>query len=133
MFTKPRSPVVLVVDDVADVRVAHRLLFEAEGFEVLEAADAAAALDAIHHNAVDVVLADIYIPGAMDGVDLVQYVSRLPRPRPAVIAMSGAPHLSYRDGLQLASDVGADRTLTKPADPELVVQTIRSLLGITAG
>lgn len=122
-------PVVLIVDDVPDVRLGYRMLLEADDFEVIEASDAQTALAFLGQRKVDVVLADLYMPGKMDGVDLVQHITRLPAPRPPVIAMSGAPHLAYHSSLNAARYVGADATLIKPVSRADLVRTVQQLLG----
>ena len=126
---KPVRPLVLIVDDVADVRAALRFLLETDEFRVIEAGDAASAVAELEKHQVDVLLADLYMPGTVDGVALIDLVHRMPKRPKAVIAMSGAPHLAYRSSLQVARYVGADETLTKPIAKETLVTTIRRLIG----
>lgn len=128
MVDRALGTVILVVDDIADVRVSNRLLLEAHGYRVLEAPNAHAAIGIIDSERVDLILADLYMPGSMDGVDLIQHVARTPPPRPAIIAMSGSPHLAYRSSLNAARSVGADAALVKPVDPDILLKTIESLL-----
>src|ERR1051325_4068645 len=97
---EPLLPTVLVVDDVLDVRLSLRDLLGLRDFRVLDTWNAMAALDLIQRERVDVVLTDLYMPGEMDGVGLCSRIANLPVPRPAVIAMSGAPHLAYGSSLQ---------------------------------
>src|SRR4051812_39233517 len=54
---------VLVVDDIADARLALRLLLKLWGHEVAEAADGPGALRAAEAFRPDVVLLDISMPG----------------------------------------------------------------------
>lgn len=121
-------PVVLIVDDVPDVRLGYRMLLEADNCEVLEASDAPTALAFLERRKVDVLLADLYMPGRMDGVDLIQRLTTAPPPRPAIIAMSGAPHLAYHSSLNAARYVGADATLIKPVSRIELIETVRSLM-----
>jgi len=125
----PVQPLILIVDDIADIRLALRFLLEEEEFRVMEAASAADALEVIAKQRVDVVLTDLYMPGTMDGVALIDVVRRSPKPHPAFIAMSGSPHLAYRSSLQAARYVGADATLTKPIARDELIATIRRLIG----
>jgi two-component system nitrogen regulation response regulator NtrX len=125
----PRSAVVLIVDDVPDIRLAYRLLLEAADFTVLEAWNGTDALGCLANNRVDVVLTDLYMPGQIDGVGLVEIIRKRMATQPAIIAMSGSPNLAYRSSLQAARIVGADVALTKPLQPEILVRTIRSLIG----
>jgi CheY-like chemotaxis protein len=127
--TDSLTPVVLVVDDEADVRLSYRLFLEAKRIRVLEAADADAALKCLGKNKVDVVLTDVYMPGKIDGLGLVQALRERQKTRPAIIAISGSPHLAYRSSLQAARYVGADATLAKPIEANLLLRTIWSVLG----
>src|SRR5438874_11972541 len=63
--------VVLVVDDDSAIRRVVRTVLEADGFEVVEAADGPAALvllDAIMGRGPDAVVLDIMMPG-IDGIE----------------------------------------------------------------
>ena len=124
----PESPpVVLIVDDNADVRAAYRFMLEDE-FTVLEAPDADVALKRMTAEKIDVLLTDLFMDGSIDGVGLVHIVRDQPS-RPAIIAMSGLPHVAYRPSLEAARTLGADATLTKPFTRVELLRTIRSLIG----
>ena len=57
---------VLVIDDEAPIRLLCRVNLEAEGIEVLEAADGMTGLDLARDGQPDVVLLDVMMPG-LDG------------------------------------------------------------------
>lgn len=57
---------VLIVEDDDDVRGALATFLEAEGYNVLEASDGAAALQELRARSVCLVLLDLWMPG-MDG------------------------------------------------------------------
>ena len=123
-----KRPVVLIVDDIGDVRLAFRLLLESAKFRVLEAADAYAALRCLRKEKVDLVLTDLYMPGELDGIGLVDIIRNKVSAELPVIAMSGSPHLAYRSSLQAAQFVGANATLTKTVRADVLFGTINSLL-----
>lgn len=62
-------PRVLVVDDEPEIRELCRVNLEFEGFEVLEAADGAEALQVVREHLPDVVFLDLMMPG-IDGWDV---------------------------------------------------------------
>ena len=80
---------VLVVDDEELLRVALRRTLTRLGFEVLEASDCGAALDAIDKLLPDVVFLDLRMPG-MDGHTFLRRLqAKEPGVSPPVIVMSG--------------------------------------------
>lgn len=116
------------MDDNPDVLMSMSLLLDTEGFDVLTAETVAAALHLLSRRPVAILVADLHLPGNTDGLDLIARVIRLAPPRPRIIAMSGAPNLAWRAGLQTARTVGADATFIKSLDPQMLVQKIRELL-----
>ncbi len=76
----------LVVEDEMLFRLEVRDLLEAEGYTVVEAGSAAQALERLD-AAVSLVVTDIRMPGAMDGLGLVREVVRR-RPDIAVVVVS---------------------------------------------
>jgi CheY-like chemotaxis protein len=85
------SRMVLVVEDEPLIRETVTDAFESAGLEVLSAANAQEALDALRgHPEVSLVFTDINMPGTMDGLDLAKFV-RAKWPRIALIVTSGRP------------------------------------------
>ncbi|HEV2009805.1 MAG TPA: HD domain-containing phosphohydrolase [Candidatus Limnocylindria bacterium] len=116
-----RAPVVLVVDDVA----ANRELLEghlaALGYDVREAADGQAALDAIDAAEPDLVLLDIEMP-KVNGLEVCRRIKAHPIRRlvPVVLITARSDRATRLAGLQ----AGADDFLAKPFDSqELLVRT----------
>ena len=81
--------IVLVVDDEVFARLFAVQIFLDQGFTVLEAADAEEGLDMLDANDdVGLLFTDISMPGAMDGLALIEQVRR-ERPDIAFVATSG--------------------------------------------
>lgn len=86
-----REPVlILVVDDEEALRVLAAAILEDEGYEVVEAASADAALVLLGDKtlAIDLIFSDIQMPGRLDGCDLARWVHDH-RPDLPVILTSG--------------------------------------------
>jgi two-component system cell cycle sensor histidine kinase/response regulator CckA len=84
----PPGGTVLLVEDEPGVRTLTREMLESAGFDVLEAADSAAALEqAVGAAAIDVVLTDVMMP-QMDGRELARRLEQI-RPGLNVVYMSG--------------------------------------------
>ena len=74
----------LIVEDDDHQRLLYREAFEEDGFEVLEASDARAALACVAHDPPDVVVLDINLPG-MDGLEALTRIHNLNRSLPVII------------------------------------------------
>ena len=108
------SPVVLVVDDEAIVRLEAVAFLEDAGFTVIDAPDGATALAALAaHPEISVVFTDVTMPGGVDGVELARRVNRR-RPDISLIVTSGRPPPAHA-----ALPPGA-RFVPKPYDSRLV-------------
>ena len=78
---------VLIVDDHAGFRGTARALLESEGFEVVgEAADGAAALEAVASLRPEVILLDVYLPD-VNGFEVAAALSSN-GPGPAIVMIS---------------------------------------------
>jgi DNA-binding NarL/FixJ family response regulator len=89
------SRTVLIVDDHDGFRTGARALLEADGFEVVgEAADGAAALEAVRRLRPEVVLLDVQLPG-IDGFEVAERLATESDP-PAVVLISSRERHSYR-------------------------------------
>lgn len=75
MIAPPR-PRILVVDDEAEIRDVLRETLAREGYEIVEAANAAAALAAVRDHRPHAVLLDLMMPGSISGQDIVAAISR---------------------------------------------------------
>jgi len=108
-----RPGTVLVVDDVAsNLELVRRLLVK-EGYNVVGASNGAAALDAVAHDAPDVVLLDVMMPG-LTGFDVCRRLKQNPLTRLLpVVLLTG---LQGRSDKLEGIEAGADDFLTKPFD-----------------
>lgn len=87
-----RAAVVLVVEDEPVQRLALASLIEDGGFEVLEAWDADSAVAVLEERAdVRLVVTDIEMPGAMDGMKLAAAVRDRWPPIEIILLSAGRP------------------------------------------
>jgi PAS domain S-box-containing protein len=115
---------ILVVEDDASVRASTVSTLRAHGFEVVQAADGADALQVLASDRghVDLVLTDIVMPG-MDGVGL-GVIVRQRHPHVHVLYTSG-----YPQGRELRDERGAPLPfLAKPYVPSGLVHRVREVL-----
>lgn len=86
MTDAPNAKTALVVEDEMLFRLEVRDLLEAEGYDVVEAGNAAQALERLDDGVV-LMVTDVRMPGRMDGLALAREVIRR-RPDVAVVVVS---------------------------------------------
>ena len=116
---------VLVIDDEAPIRLLCRVNLEAEGMQVLEAADGPTGLDRARDDDPDVILLDVMIPG-MDGWQVAEELLEDERTKriPVVFLTARAELQDRARGL----DLGGVDYVTKPFNPLELAPMIRELL-----
>lgn len=118
---------ILVVDDDIQMRSAMRRCLEREGYTVIEAGNANEALAHVKQVPVHLVITDIIMPDA-DGLELV-FALRRSHPALKVIAISGGGQFAANGfNLDLASRAGAAVGLSKPFEPGVLLEKVRTLL-----
>ena len=119
---------VLVVDDESLARSRLiRLLADCTAPGALlvgEAADATQAMQCVQHQQVDVVLADIHMPG-VDGLSLATSLRALPHAPTLVFVTAHDDPAERERGLA----AGAQGFISKPVNPQQVLAALRRLLG----
>jgi len=78
---------ILLIDDEESVRTVFKSMLERAGYEVLSADNGKHGLRLLEHQAVDLMLVDIFMP-EMDGLELIPVV-RKRYPRIKIISISG--------------------------------------------
>lgn len=108
---------ILIVEDESLVRLDAAECLRDAGFDVLEATDAAEALEMLAEHDVDVLFTDINMPGPIDGLELARRVlGRCPGTR--LVLTSGAIKPT-RDQIP-----GGGAFLAKPYSPEAVTRAV---------
>ena len=115
-------PTVLVVEDEILIRMMVSESLRHAGCEVVEAASADEALEVLSASTgPDVLITDVKMPGAVDGLELASRV-RKAHPGLKVVITSGHAPARNADGL-------ADAFLAKPFALEHLVGRVRALVG----
>jgi DNA-binding response OmpR family regulator len=116
---------VLVIDDEAPIRLLCRVNLEAEGMQVLEAADGPAGLEKARAEGPDVVLLDVMMPG-LDGWRVAEELLDDPRTESIPIVFLTA-RAELRDRAR-GIDLGGIDYVTKPFNPVELAPLVRELL-----
>jgi two-component system, OmpR family, alkaline phosphatase synthesis response regulator PhoP len=116
---------VLVIDDEAPIRLLCRVNLEAEGMEVLEAADGPSGLATARAERPDVILLDVMMPG-LDGWRVAEELLDDERTQgiPIVFLTARAELRDRARGI----DLGGVDYVTKPFNPVELAPLVRSLL-----
>ena len=116
---------VLVVDDEAPIRLLCRVNLEAEGMEVLEAADGVSGVSTARSERPDVILLDVMMPG-MDGWQVAEQLVEDDKTNqiPLVFLTARAELRDRARGLELG---GVDY-ITKPFNPVELASVVDALL-----
>jgi two-component system alkaline phosphatase synthesis response regulator PhoP len=105
---------VLIIDDEAPIRLLCRVNLEAEGMEVLEAADGPSGVEQARTRAPDVILLDVMMPG-LDGWRVAEELLLDPETRRIPIIFLTA-RAEFRDRAR-GIDIGGVDYVTKPFNP----------------
>ena len=116
---------VLVIDDEAPIRLLCRVNLEAEGMEVLEAADGPSGLEAARAQTPDVILLDVMMPG-LDGWRVAEELldDGLTESIPIIFLTARAELRDRARGI----DLGGVDYVTKPFNPVELAPLVRRLL-----
>jgi two-component system, OmpR family, alkaline phosphatase synthesis response regulator PhoP len=121
---------ILVVDDEAHIRLLiEQTLEELEdrGVEIITADNGVDALETIKTEKPQLVFLDVMMP-KMNGFDVCQMVKQQLKMTDVYIALLTAKGQEYDK--QKGAEVGADMYLTKPFDPDELLEKAQEVLGL---
>jgi DNA-binding response OmpR family regulator len=122
--TPIRKNRVLLVDDDGDIRAVFQEGLESRGFEVVPAATVHEALTLISTQDFDVLLSDLHMPDAGDGLTVVSAM-RHTHPHAVTLVLSGYPALQEAMSAILLQ---ADEVLVKPVGFAEITEIIQKKL-----
>jgi DNA-binding response OmpR family regulator len=114
---------IVVVEDDRNIADLVELYLREEGFRVIQAGDGQGGLDAVRDQNPRLVILDVGLPGAVDGLEVCR---RLRATTDLPVLM-----LTARDGevdRVLGLELGADDYVTKPFSPREVVARVKAIL-----
>ena len=117
-------PSILVVDDDFLIRLNTAQILEDAGFNVIEARDAASALDLLGQRSdIRLVCTDVQMPGELDGIELALRIREL-HPKMGIIVMSA--YCKHCERLPQAP------FLSKPFEARRLIDLAREAIGALA-
>ncbi|MDX8408987.1 MAG: response regulator [Mariprofundales bacterium] len=116
------QPVILIIDDDPNAQEIKRLHLENEGYHVLQLNDGRHALETIRSHRPDLVLLDLIMP-EVNGWEVLAQVKQDPEIRHIPVMC-----ISILDGEKCTLAMGAVAFLTKPVNPQQLLQQVGDLL-----
>jgi DNA-binding response OmpR family regulator len=116
------APSVLIVEDERGTAQMYRIILEVEGYQVVVAHTAAAAIAALEEEEPDIMLLDVVLRGT-SGLDLCRHIREemeltdLPI---IIVSVRGSP-----DDVQAGFESGADAYLKKPVSQDELLEAVR--------
>ena len=124
--TVAARPTILVIDDDEGVSAALDALLQSEGYQVAIAKDGREGLAAYASILPDLVITDMVMP-KVTGIAVITGIMRI-TPAAKIIAMSGGGRMGNMNFLEVAKEIGASATISKPFNAEKLLGAVRSLL-----
>lgn len=121
IFKRLRNMKILLVDDDESIRDSMSMFFEEEGCELIGAANAEEAMQALIREPYDIIISDYKLPG-MDGLDFFRLVSEA---RPDAIKILITAY-GNEDLFREAYRIGVQDLILKP----LTVDAIEKSMGV---
>ncbi|MDD4179915.1 MAG: response regulator [Candidatus Margulisbacteria bacterium] len=120
------QPLILIIEDEADIRTALTMRLEAKGFAVASASDGVAGLKLAREITPSLIILDIMLP-KMDGYTISRMFKYDERFSAIPIIMLTAK-VQPKD-IERGKEAGADAYMTKPYEAEELIAKINELLG----
>jgi DNA-binding response OmpR family regulator len=121
-------PTILIIDDEAQVRVLLKSLLERAGYLVDVAGDGKEGMRLFRQKRHRLVITDLIMP-EKEGIETISELRAEPDV-PRIIAVSGGGRAPSEGYLLLAKRLGADATLRKPIPLNVLLGTVRELIGV---
>ena len=119
---------VVVIEDDHHISDLVAMYLRRDGFRVVQADDAERGLAAIGREAPSLVIVDIGLPGALDGLDVCRQLAAASPPVPVLILSARDDEVDRVLGLEL----GADDYVTKPFSARELVARVHAILRRTS-
>ena len=117
---------ILLVDDEVDMVALVTLRLEAAGYDVVSAYDGEEALEKTKAEKPDLIILDVMLP-KLNGYQVCEKIKNDKELSKIPIAMFSA--LSSKQNIEDAEKLKADAYITKPFEPQELLNTIKNLLG----
>jgi DNA-binding response OmpR family regulator len=122
----PKVPLVMVCDDTPAKRYVISSWLRRAGYDVLQTASVAEALEVLRSQPVDLAVLDVHLPDG-SGLEITRSIKADPRTSSTPVIHVSAVAIDTLDKVA-ALDQGGDAYLVDPIEPEEMLSTVRALL-----
>jgi CheY-like chemotaxis protein len=117
---------ILVVDDDPDFVLVCRMILEAEGYQVLEAANGSQALESMRQEKPDLVFLDVMMSTTLEGVDVSKEMETDPKLKDVpVVMISSIGTSEYASEFPDDERIPIDAWISKPIQADVLLKTVR--------
>ncbi|ACL02604.1 Response regulator receiver domain protein (CheY-like) [Desulfatibacillum aliphaticivorans] len=120
-------PEILIIDDEKEICTIFKMTLERAGYSVRAAQDGDEGIRLLKEKPVDLLIVDIIMPDK-DGIETI-VETRKNSPHVKIMAVSGGGRISSNEYLRMAKTLGANVTLEKPVTRDVLLSTVKELLG----
>lgn len=118
---------ILIVDDDPDITGASKTVLEANGHDVICASSRSEGMQAIEHNKPDLLILDVMMEQADDGIAMAQELRRKNFTAP-ILMVTGLGKVTGLDYGKDESVVPVNDFLEKPLHPQTLINKVNDLL-----
>ncbi len=117
---------ILIVDDIEENLYVLESMLKGIGYEVVSAGNGVEALEKLRAESIDMIISDVLMP-VMDGFKFCQEVKEKDELKNIPFIFYTATYKDEREE-KLASKLGADKYILKPAEPEELMKIIQGMM-----
>jgi DNA-binding response OmpR family regulator len=117
---------ILLIEDDADILKTTTVFLKREGFEIITSVDGLDGLHKARTEKPDLIILDIMLPG-LDGYKICRMLKFDANYKHIPIVVFTAR--AQKSDESLGKEVGADVYITKPFEPQVLIEKIKGLLG----
>ena len=117
---------VLIVDDRLEVRELVEVTLRVKDYQILEASNAGEAIETVKAEKPDLILMDVMMPGAIDGLEATRILKNDPETRDCPIVMLTAK--GQKIDIEKGLEAGAEDYFVKPFSPLELIKKVNHFM-----